>query len=180
MGRSPPKPTFPTPPHAIPASLVAVELTSTATARFMTNVKFGHDNECWLWSGCVSPDGYGRVRISGHTYLSHRVSFTIFNGCIPGGLSIDHICHNRRCVNPNHLRLCDDSENRCNSSIRSDNCSGFKGVSWDSRLQKWRARIAFKGSNISLGVFNRADLAADAYRAKAKELHGEFAFFGDH
>lgn len=55
-----------------------------------------------------------------------------------------------------------------------------EGVSWDSRLQKWRARIAFKGSNISLGVFNRADLAADAYRAKAKELHGEFAFFGDH
>jgi hypothetical protein len=58
---------------------------------------------------CVSHtphlNGYGKLRIDSKDHWLHRLSWELTNGPIPEGYQIDHICRNRRCINPNHLQL---------------------------------------------------------------------------
>lgn len=56
-------------------------------------------NGCWVWQATVSEHGYAVVN---HAYV-HRASHELFKGNIPDGMQIDHLCRNRRCVNPDHL-----------------------------------------------------------------------------
>lgn len=55
--------------------------------------------ECWVWTGAISDNGYGRIN---RDYI-HRLSYQQFVGPIPTGLVIDHLCRNRACWNPAHL-----------------------------------------------------------------------------
>jgi hypothetical protein len=56
-------------------------------------------NGCWLWTGRIDRDGYGRIGGK----LAHRVGYERLIGPIPDGLTIDHLCRNRPCVYPAHL-----------------------------------------------------------------------------
>lgn len=59
---------------------------------------------CWLWMGSVFQNsGYGRIKVSGRTMVAHRFAYEVLRGPIPGGLTLDHLCRVRRCVNPDHL-----------------------------------------------------------------------------
>lgn len=60
---------------------------------------------CWLWTGSISRDGYGRVnaRAEFGTTLPHRIAWIVANGPIPSGMELDHLCAVRRCVRPDHL-----------------------------------------------------------------------------
>lgn len=60
------------------------------------------DNGCWRWVGAIS-NGYGRFYINGKICLAHRVAFEWAKSKIPTGMTIDHLCRNRWCVNPDHL-----------------------------------------------------------------------------
>jgi len=57
------------------------------------------ENGCWEWIGARAPNGYGRFR---HT-AAHRVTYEMHRGPIPEGLTLDHLCRNKGCVNPDHL-----------------------------------------------------------------------------
>ncbi len=59
---------------------------------------------CWLWEGAKTATGYGHLRSDGRAKKAHRVSYELFVEPIPEGMEIDHICRNRSCVNPLHLR----------------------------------------------------------------------------
>jgi hypothetical protein len=58
---------------------------------------------CWEWVGAKVPHGYGYVNWKGVVQPAHRVVYEFCVSPIPGGLDIDHLCRNRRCVNPEHL-----------------------------------------------------------------------------
>jgi hypothetical protein len=58
---------------------------------------------CWIWGGSRIWNGYGRFRIGGKTHLAHRVAYEAARGEIPAGLTLDHLCRVRACVNPQHL-----------------------------------------------------------------------------
>lgn len=60
--------------------------------------------ECWLWTGTVAPNGYGRVSYKGVYRGAHRVAYERAFGEIPAGLQIHHKCHVPNCVNPAHLQ----------------------------------------------------------------------------
>lgn len=65
--------------------------------------KGDNDFSCWIWTGGVAGGGYGRFWVGDHYVQAHRYSYESIRGVIPTGLQLDHLCRNRRCVNPNHL-----------------------------------------------------------------------------
>lgn len=69
-------------------------------ARFWPKVE--KTDGCWNWRASTFRNGYGQFHNPGST-LAHRFSHELHRGPIPEGLVIDHLCRNRRCVNPKHL-----------------------------------------------------------------------------
>jgi hypothetical protein len=62
--------------------------------------------------------------------------------------------------------------NTANAAIRSDNTTGYIGVTWHKTTNKWQAQTMFKGKRIHIGLFNSKDEAALAYNYKLTELFG--------
>lgn len=66
---------------------------------------------CWEWTGAKIHTGYGRYRVNGVLEMAHRVMFERFKGPIPHRMQVDHVCRNKGCVNPEHLRLLTGAQN---------------------------------------------------------------------
>jgi hypothetical protein len=58
---------------------------------------------CWLWTGYTNEFGYGRLKIDGRYRSAHRVIYELLVGMVDPDLHLDHLCRNRKCVNPAHL-----------------------------------------------------------------------------
>lgn len=65
---------------------------------------------CWEW--LLKKDrGYGRVRVGNSAMQAHRFFYEIRFGRVPQGMTLDHLCRNRSCVNPEHLEPVTAQEN---------------------------------------------------------------------
>ena len=125
-------------------------------------------------AGNTRPYGYRRVSVFDQIYESHRVCWLIYYGEWP--VIIDHINHDpgdNRIVN---LRSITQSINLQNASMRTDNTSGFNGVSRDKRTGRWEAHIRINDKKRSLGYF--ADLN-DAIAARVA-ANREYNFHPNH
>jgi hypothetical protein len=71
--------------------------------RFWAKVERRAADECWPWRGAGNGHGYGHVLRERRTVPAHRVAYELVVGPIPTGLTLDHLCRNRLCVNPAHL-----------------------------------------------------------------------------
>jgi hypothetical protein len=80
----------------------------TAIERFWARVLIG--DGCWLWNGPKNSKGYIQFASASGT-LAHRFAYEYFNGPIPHGMTIDHLCRNRGCVNPDHLEAVSNRDN---------------------------------------------------------------------
>jgi hypothetical protein len=94
----------------------------------------------------------------------------------PNGLKTDHKNHNTLDNRKENLRICNDSESAYNRKMRSDNQTGFKGITFEKKKKLFRAVISANGKRIGLGRYKTAELASAAYEKAAKELHGEFYY----
>lgn len=81
------------------------------------------DSGCWVWTGPTSGKpkpgdrkarghSYPRMSLDGGTIAVHIAMFVLENGPIPPRKQVDHICRNRCCVNPGHLRLATHRQNQ--------------------------------------------------------------------
>lgn len=117
---------------------------------------------CWNWTAS-SLRGYGVFRTGGKTSVAHRVSFMWAKGEIPEGAQLDHMCHNRSCVNPDHLRFADHMLNGQNrASSNSNSKSGVRGVHWCNTYGHWIAKATIRNKSHHIGIFQDLDLAAKA------------------
>lgn len=89
--------------RAIPESVALGELTHKQIEIFWAHATVPNAGACWEWRASIDRKGYGVQTFRGRTFLAHRVAYFIRHGPIPLGLTIDHLCRNRRCVNPRHL-----------------------------------------------------------------------------
>jgi len=94
---------------------------------------------------------------------------------VPLGLTRDHKNRNGLDNRRNNLRICTRSQNQYNRAKQLNNTSGFKGVCWVPRRNKWRVDITVDKKRISLGYFSDVIEAALAYDRAALLYHGEFA-----
>lgn len=75
---------------------------------FWTKVR---ESDCWIWYGAVNNKGYGCFAVGRKSVLAHRLAYEDARGPIPKGMTIDHVCRVRNCVNPNHLEVVTIAEN---------------------------------------------------------------------
>ena len=68
------------------------------------------DSGCWEWQRATNSDGYPVVASYRQTLKVHRLMMMGY-GPIPNWLLVRHICFNKRCINPEHLRLGTDRDN---------------------------------------------------------------------
>lgn len=132
----------------------------------------GAAGEAARWNACRAgreafttsdQDGYRTGLVLGRRYRAHRVIWAMQTGEWPAN-EVDHADRNtanNRWVN---LRAADRSDQEANKGLRSDNTSGFKGVSWSSRAGKWAAQLKFRGVCYRLGHHVTAEAAAAQQR----------------
>jgi hypothetical protein len=123
---------------------------------------------CWS----VETHGYARARLGDRTVQMHRL---IMNVTLGDKVIVDHINGDRLDNRRSNLRIATVAQNSRNTRLSRLNSSGYKGVSWRSREQRWMARITRNGKSRYLGYFATAEEAARAYDAAAREAFGSFA-----
>ncbi|MGP5671434.1 HNH endonuclease [Brachybacterium alimentarium] len=134
------------------------------------------DGEHLIWTGSTDGHGYGRIRIAPRTVKVHRYSYEREHGPIPDGMYVDHVCWNRACVLPEHLRLATHQQNIQNrSGANRGNTTGVRGVSLHKDGKRYRAQVSHNGKNHSLGLFDTIREAESVVTARRRELFGEYA-----
>lgn len=63
------------------------------------------ESGCWIWMGALTNNGYGRAKRNGKTVVAHRVVHEALAGNIDEGMTLDHLCRVRCCVNPAHMEV---------------------------------------------------------------------------
>src|SRR3990167_11477361 len=89
--------------------------------RFQKYIELDILTGCWLWKASKDTGGYGRLNVQNRIIPAHRLSYQHWNGEIPTGKEIDHLCRNRSCVNPEHLEAVTHRENTLRGIIIKDN-----------------------------------------------------------
>jgi HNH endonuclease len=75
--------------------------------------KIERTDKCWLWKAGLNSYGYGWFRPTAKSECTgaHRIAYMLWIGPIANGMTIDHLCRVRNCVNPGHLEAVTAKEN---------------------------------------------------------------------
>lgn len=117
--------------------------TTSFLAKFLRFVREHPDGGCWLYEGYRRRDGYAQAWWDGRQQYLHRAMYEHLVGPIPDGLTLDHLCRVRNCVNPSHLDPVSAAENTRRGIPRNSRKSVCpKGHEYD--VQSSRARFCRK------------------------------------
>ena len=95
-------------------------------SEILGRIRVCHESGCHEWTGYVRKSGYGQVTHAGKVHKAHRFFYEHHYGPISNGLYVCHRCHNRRCVNPEHLYVGTQSDNMNDMVVAGRQASGEK------------------------------------------------------
>jgi hypothetical protein len=125
-------------------------------------------------------DGYPSTNIHKNgkrtCVFMHRL---IMFGLSENDLLVDHVDRDRLNNTRENLRVCTNSQNQANRTTPKNNSSGYKGVRWLSKTQKWQAMIKVNNRVHCLGCYRNPKNAARAYNKAALHFFGEFAYLNE-
>lgn len=126
----------------------------------------------------MTSNGYARGYIHqtsdrpGHGVRMHRFILGMQTG---DAREVDHINGDRLDNRRANLRICTRLENSRNTKLSPRNTSGYKGVYWSKRHQRWHVQIWVNTKTKHIGLFNTPEEGYAAYCEAAKKYFGEFA-----
>ena len=122
----------------------------------------------------IAPNGYIYSRIKNELFTLHQLAFLYMVGLIPE--QVDHINHIRDDNRWHNLKGSSSSENNKNRTMARNNTSGFTGVTFDKKRNRWVSQIGLGGLNKKLGTFK---CKHDAIAAR-KEANVKYGFHVNH
>lgn len=141
----------------------------TLDDRFESRIE--RTDACWHWKGATSADGYGAIKDGDSSIRAHRFAYEKYVGKISPGRVIDHRCHNRLCVNPDHLRQVTDKQNGENRSGANKNSStGMRGVFFDTKKGKYYGKVMHDRKGHWVGYFETPEEAERSVIKLRREL----------
>lgn len=149
---------------------------STPEESFLSRIE--QDGECIVWTGPKNSQGYGQISVNGKTESAYKYAYERKKGPVPKGMTIDHTCWNRACVNAEHLRLATYAQNNSNASGPefSKKSPGPRNVYPVGKSGKrWKVVITKSDKQHYFGGFDSIDRAAEVAEQARRELFGEFA-----
>lgn len=135
---------------------------TTLSERFWSKVDTSA--ECWTWTASKRANGYGQINVDGKNRTAHRLSYELSVGPVPDGLHLDHLCRNRACVRPDHLRPVTVKQNAENRGPGTG-ASKVRGVRWDKSRRLWSAALTHHGQTVNVGRFPSITEAEQAITA---------------
>ena len=142
------------------------------------NVKDNKTNNIMKQS--THQDGYKQLNLKNNEkwkkFYIHRLVAKAFLENPDEKPKVDHIDNNPSNNNAKNLRWATSNENGFNQGKRINNTSGFKGVSFNKKANKYEARININGKTKYLKHYETPEEASEKYEIKAKEIHGDFYY----
>ena len=142
----------------------------------MRRVEKDRKSGCWLFTGYLTPLGYGKVGGGGKhgpVLRAHRVTYEHFRGPIPDGMQLDHLCRVPRCVNPDHLEPVTFRENLDRSQKGpgpTRRIAHYRGIACDKRDGMWFGQIKWTGARYKTSRFKTPEEARAAYVTMCERL----------
>jgi hypothetical protein len=144
------------------------------TGLFIWKVSAPPNGKIGSVAGYTRKDGRCVIGFKGELYLRSRLAFLYMEGFFPQE-SVDHINRITSDDRWSNLRSVSQRENLSNTGLRSNNKSGYKGVSFHAEKGKWGAAIKTREGKIFLGYYSDPLHAAHEYNKAAVKYFGEFA-----
>lgn len=124
-------------------------------------------------AGSITPKGYRYIQAKGRKYPAHHLVWYFETGSFPS-LFIDHIDGNKLNNHFLNLREVTIKQNNEHRGKQKNNSSGYKGVTFNKRLNKFIAQIQHNSKQLHIGIFDTALEASEAYEQKAKSLFSHY------
>ncbi len=124
-----------------------------------------------MFSWRLTDNGYAVAPFKRRPIRIHRLILGLGHGDLT---IVDHINGQKLDNRIQNLRVCTRAQNNQNVGIKSDNRTGYKGVSLHGK--RYRAIVRINKKSINIGTFDCPLEAARAYDVAAKGIIGEFAW----
>lgn len=127
----------------------------TALQRLYRLTPIRPSNACWVWRGRLNDGGYGTLGFAGKHYLAHRLSYQEHIGELTPNLAVHHKCHNRKCINPEHLIEVTKAVNNIEAlAYKADHssCDAYSRRRITSRGRKRQSKFSFRSPLFHGGI----------------------------